>query len=133
MCTAGCILSARTVEMHGCSTLSHDRQQGSVRQKTYNPELVKNAWKRGPPSARTRSPKSSPLQSPFTVAPCLAHLPLQEQQPVSRCLGRQLRQTGKTGRRVGGGGDAPKERNPHELWESEFGLGRERRVLPWVQ
>lgn len=49
-------------------------------------------------------------------------------QAASQRLGWQLHQAGKTDRRVGGGGDFPRERNPHELWESEFGLGGDPRV-----
>lgn len=97
MSPVGCILCARTVEMHGCSILSHDRQQGSVRQKTHNPELVKMHRNGDHPSARAHSARALPLLSPFTVAPSLAHRPLQQQLPVNVWGDNSTRQVKRTG------------------------------------
>lgn len=106
MCPVGCILCARTVKVHGCPILSHDRQQGIVRQKTHNPELEKMHRNGDHPSARAHSAKALPLLSPFTVVPCLVHLPLQQQLPVNVWGDNSTRQVKRTGG-VGGGGDAP--------------------------
>lgn len=84
-------------EMHGCSILSHDRQQGSVRQKTHNPELEIMHRNGDHPSARAHSAKALPLLSPFTVAPCLAHRPLQQQLPVNVWGDNSTRQVKQTG------------------------------------
>lgn len=132
-------------QKHGCSILSHDRQQGSLRQKTPQSGIVRGG-RGGDKCTETVSslqtvrilPKSLPLQSPSTDAAGLGHLPLQHKLQVNVWADNSSRQV-KTHRRVGGGGggrrgregggDLPQERNPHELWESEFGRGREPCVL----
>lgn len=50
------------------------------------------------PSGRAHSPKSLPLQSPFTVAPWLGHLPLQHKLQVNVWADNSTRQVKRTGR-----------------------------------
>lgn len=132
MCTAGSILCARTVEKHGCSILSHDRQQGSVSQRTHNLQLG-GMHKNGGQHSR-QCGFSQILTSPVSIyRPSLSRPSSTATQAVGQRLGWQLHQAGKTDRRVAGGGDVPQERNPHELWESEFGVGGDPCVWPPMQ
>lgn len=49
------------------------------------------------PSDSANSPRYLPLQSPFTVAPCLGHLPLQHKLQVNVWADNSTRQVKRTG------------------------------------
>lgn len=100
MCTAGSILRARTVEKRGCSILSHDRQQGSLRQRTHNLEMgwggnAQNRW----PAFR-QCAFSQILTSSVSIYRRSPSRPSSTAtQAASQRLGWQLHQAGK---RTGG-------------------------------